>query len=71
MKHNAYINSILNDVKEYEINNFDVPTENVNMLSFKRLLREYLEWNGIYGYDKYILALIEYCLPITEEDLNQ
>lgn len=70
MGYNAYINSILNDVKDYEQENFNVPVENVNLLSFKRLLKEYLEWNGIIGYDKYILALIEYCLPLSEEDLE-
>lgn len=66
--YNYYIQKLLDDVKEYYKENLGQEI-NPNELSFKELLKCFLEWNGIFGYTEYITTLCEYCLPIQEEDL--
>lgn len=69
MEHNAYISSILEDILEYLKNNGHPSSTlyDVLQLDFKQSLKAYLEWNGIIGYDKYIIALIEYSLGEIDE----
>lgn len=63
------ISSINEDILNYIKENINPKATYKDLfdLDFKTCLKYYLEWNGIIGYDKYIIALIEYCLGNLED----
>lgn len=69
MEHNSYVTQINRDIRDYLQSNIneDANLNDVLELDFKHMLRYFLEWNGIIGYDRYIIALIEYCLGDIED----